>query len=133
MSPGNVGVDFRAACFCHRNVVDLGFVCSVCLSSESPFAFSPQDLEDKVLMCMSSLLLSSRRWHLPHLRDSIEAWELWPEACCSCEEEEKAEEQAERRGRHRKWRCDPGSINQHMTFMNHEMLSIQKRSRYGRY
>jgi transcription initiation factor TFIIH subunit 3 len=26
-------VDFRAACFCHRNVVDIGFVCSICLSS----------------------------------------------------------------------------------------------------
>ncbi|KAL9934628.1 hypothetical protein V8E36_006403 [Tilletia maclaganii] len=25
-------VDFRAACFCHRRVVDVGFVCSVCLS-----------------------------------------------------------------------------------------------------
>ena len=25
-------VDFRAACFCHRRVVDTGFVCSVCLS-----------------------------------------------------------------------------------------------------
>ncbi|CAD6959906.1 unnamed protein product, partial [Tilletia laevis] len=25
-------VDFRAACFCHRTVVDVGFVCSVCLS-----------------------------------------------------------------------------------------------------
>ncbi|KAK8095021.1 hypothetical protein PG997_001706 [Apiospora hydei] len=25
-------VDFRAACFCHRDVVDTGFVCSVCLS-----------------------------------------------------------------------------------------------------
>ncbi|KAL9602494.1 MAG: hypothetical protein Q9219_001788 [cf. Caloplaca sp. 3 TL-2023] len=46
MSPGNVGVDFRAACFCHRNVVDLGFVCSVCLSSEfvsTPlFSFAPE-------------------------------------------------------------------------------------------
>ncbi|KAL8737219.1 MAG: hypothetical protein Q9181_001903, partial [Wetmoreana brouardii] len=31
-SPGGQGVDFRAACFCHRRVVDLGFVCSVCLS-----------------------------------------------------------------------------------------------------
>lgn len=30
-------VDFRAACFCHRRVVDLGFVCSVCLASESRF------------------------------------------------------------------------------------------------
>ena len=28
-------VDFRAACFCHRNVITTGFVCSVCLSSES--------------------------------------------------------------------------------------------------
>ncbi|CAK3990972.1 RNA polymerase II transcription factor B subunit 4 [Lecanosticta acicola] len=26
------GVDFRAACFCHRKVVDIGFVCSICLS-----------------------------------------------------------------------------------------------------
>lgn len=25
-------VDYRAACFCHRNFVDVGFVCSVCLS-----------------------------------------------------------------------------------------------------
>jgi transcription initiation factor TFIIH subunit 3 len=26
------GVDFRAACFCHRRIVDIGFVCSICLS-----------------------------------------------------------------------------------------------------
>ncbi|XP_039247748.1 general transcription factor IIH subunit 3-like [Styela clava] len=26
------GVDYRAACFCHRSLVDVGFVCSVCLS-----------------------------------------------------------------------------------------------------
>lgn len=31
--PSAGGVDFRAACFCHRKVVDIGFVCSVCLSS----------------------------------------------------------------------------------------------------
>ncbi|KAK2746341.1 RNA polymerase II transcription factor B subunit 4 [Myotisia sp. PD_48] len=30
--PTHVDVDFRAACFCHRNVVDVGFVCSICLS-----------------------------------------------------------------------------------------------------
>ena len=30
--PGQVDVDFRAACFCHRKVVDVGFVCSICLS-----------------------------------------------------------------------------------------------------
>jgi transcription initiation factor TFIIH subunit 3 len=28
----NSSVDFRASCFCHRNRVDVGFVCSVCLS-----------------------------------------------------------------------------------------------------
>jgi transcription initiation factor TFIIH subunit 3 len=31
--PSAGGVDFRAACFCHRRVVDIGYVCSVCLSS----------------------------------------------------------------------------------------------------
>ncbi|KAJ7647123.1 transcription factor Tfb4-domain-containing protein [Roridomyces roridus] len=30
-------VDFRAACFCHKKIVDIGFVCSVCLSSETKF------------------------------------------------------------------------------------------------
>ncbi|KAL7753513.1 RNA polymerase II transcription factor B subunit 4 [Sorochytrium milnesiophthora] len=25
-------VDFRAACFCHKRIIDVGFVCSVCLS-----------------------------------------------------------------------------------------------------
>ncbi|KAG9316328.1 transcription factor Tfb4 [Chiua virens] len=25
-------IDFRAACFCHKHIVDIGFVCSVCLS-----------------------------------------------------------------------------------------------------
>ncbi|KAF8628910.1 hypothetical protein AX15_003690 [Amanita polypyramis BW_CC] len=25
-------VDFRAACFCHKTIIDIGFVCSVCLS-----------------------------------------------------------------------------------------------------
>ena len=30
--PAQADVDFRAACFCHRRVVDVGYVCSVCLS-----------------------------------------------------------------------------------------------------
>lgn len=29
-------VDFRAACFCHKTIVDVGFICSVCLSSKCP-------------------------------------------------------------------------------------------------
>jgi transcription initiation factor TFIIH subunit 3 len=31
--PTQEKIDFRAACFCHKNIVDIGFVCSVCLSS----------------------------------------------------------------------------------------------------
>jgi len=30
--PRQERIDFRAACFCHKNIVDIGFVCSVCLS-----------------------------------------------------------------------------------------------------
>ncbi|KAL0085917.1 TFIIH subunit Tfb4/p34 [Phycomyces blakesleeanus] len=50
--PNQDQVDFRAACFCHKKIVDIGYVCSVCLSifcSWSPvcstcktkFAFRP--------------------------------------------------------------------------------------------
>lgn len=34
-------VDFRAACFCHRKIVDIGYVCSVCLSSKFPMCPFP--------------------------------------------------------------------------------------------
>jgi transcription initiation factor TFIIH subunit 3 len=37
VAPTQEVVDFRAACFCHRRVVDVGFVCSICLSSELPY------------------------------------------------------------------------------------------------
>ncbi|XP_073970353.1 transcription factor B4 isoform X1 [Rhodnius prolixus] len=30
--PPPVKVDYRAACFCHRTLIDVGYVCSVCLS-----------------------------------------------------------------------------------------------------
>lgn len=33
--PQQANVDFRASCFCHKKVVDLGYVCSVCLSSRT--------------------------------------------------------------------------------------------------
>lgn len=32
--PTATKVDYRAACFCHRELMDIGFVCSVCLSSK---------------------------------------------------------------------------------------------------
>lgn len=33
MFPAEDDVDYRAACFCHRRIVDIGYICSVCLSS----------------------------------------------------------------------------------------------------
>ncbi|KAK9457113.1 TFIIH subunit Tfb4/p34 [Dipodascopsis uninucleata] len=30
--PSQSSVDFRAACFCHKRVVDIGYVCNICLS-----------------------------------------------------------------------------------------------------
>jgi len=36
VAPTQEVVDFRAACFCHRRVVDVGYVCSICLSSMYP-------------------------------------------------------------------------------------------------
>jgi len=30
--PSSAYIDYRGACFCHRQLVDVGFVCSVCLS-----------------------------------------------------------------------------------------------------
>lgn len=48
------GVDFRAACFCHRRIVDVGFVCSICLS-----IFCEPVPDGTCLTCGSHLALSS--------------------------------------------------------------------------
>ncbi|RKP36386.1 RNA polymerase II transcription factor B subunit 4, partial [Dimargaris cristalligena] len=53
VAPSPTSVDFRAACFCHKKIVDIGYVCSVCLSifcaftpvcstCRTKFAFTPQ-------------------------------------------------------------------------------------------
>lgn len=61
--PSAGGVDFRAACFCHRKVVDIGFVCSVCLS-----IFCSSDLPHNLcLTCGSYLSLRSAATHTPAL------------------------------------------------------------------
>lgn len=39
--PPPIHVDYRAACFCHRNLIEIGYVCSVCLSSKFPAAVFP--------------------------------------------------------------------------------------------
>jgi len=40
ITPTRIDVDFRAACFCHRNIIPTGYVCSICLS-----IFCDQSLE----------------------------------------------------------------------------------------
>ncbi|TGJ88559.1 hypothetical protein E0Z10_g247 [Xylaria hypoxylon] len=52
--PTQDSVDFRAACFCHRNVVDTGFVCSICLSI---FCDVPENAE--CLTCGTKLALGN--------------------------------------------------------------------------
>ncbi|KAK7611828.1 RNA polymerase II transcription factor B subunit 4 [Phyllosticta paracitricarpa] len=47
-------VDFRAACFCHRRVVDVGYVCSVCLS-----IFCEPLPDQTCLTCGSKLSIST--------------------------------------------------------------------------
>ncbi|KAF2267051.1 transcription factor Tfb4 [Lojkania enalia] len=61
--PSAGGVDFRAACFCHRKVVDIGYVCSVCLS-----IFCSPNLPDNLcLTCSSYLSLRSAQTATPAL------------------------------------------------------------------
>lgn len=62
--PSAGGVDFRAACFCHRNVVDIGYVCSVCLSSEWSCSVAP----NSQLIIHSLLQPQPSRQPMPHLR-----------------------------------------------------------------
>ena len=50
--PTRIDVDFRAACFCHRKIVDVGFVCSICLSI---FCAAPENGE--CLTCGTQLQL----------------------------------------------------------------------------
>ncbi|KAI0025059.1 TFIIH subunit Tfb4/p34 [Xylariomycetidae sp. FL0641] len=54
VTPSQDMVDFRAACFCHRRVVDTGFVCSICLSI---FCEVPSNAE--CLTCGTKLALGN--------------------------------------------------------------------------
>lgn len=60
--PAAGDVDFRAACFCHRDVVDVGFVCSVCLS-----IFCEPLPDATCLTCGSHLSLSTAQTATPAL------------------------------------------------------------------
>lgn len=32
LKPADHDVDFRSSCYCHKTVIDIGYVCSVCLT-----------------------------------------------------------------------------------------------------
>ena len=53
VSPSQDTVDFRAACFCHRRVVDTGFVCSVCLSIFCEVPSPPPGQEGNGVECLT--------------------------------------------------------------------------------
>jgi len=55
VAPTEEVVDFRAACFCHKKVVDIGFVCSICLS-------------------ICSILRATRRRNMSYLLNSSHTW-----------------------------------------------------------
>lgn len=57
LPPTNISVDFRAACFCHRRVVDVGYVCSVCLSifCDEGSALLVSENEGRCLTCGTKL------------------------------------------------------------------------------
>ncbi|KAF9906600.1 RNA polymerase II transcription factor B subunit 4 [Linnemannia zychae] len=57
--PGQDQVDFRAACFCHKKIVDIGFVCSVCLSIFC--SFSPVCSTCRTKFAFQPLLNSAKR------------------------------------------------------------------------
>ncbi|RMX88590.1 hypothetical protein D0867_15528 [Hortaea werneckii] len=55
ITPGEgEGVDFRAACFCHKRIVDIGYVCSICLS-----IFCEPLKDSQCLLCGSHLSIGN--------------------------------------------------------------------------
>jgi transcription factor TFB4 len=96
ITPTQEVVDFRAACFCHRKVVDVGFVCSICLSSKYAFYIHVFGLSRWLGNAehVSSLLLASGRGHLSDLFNSPGIGRLRFETSgCTKEEEEEEEGQ----------------------------------------
>lgn len=49
--PSQGKVDFRASCFCHKDVVDVGYVCSVCLSSMCRLSLPVLDANTPIVFC----------------------------------------------------------------------------------
>jgi len=64
--PPSEDVDYRAACFCHRNLIDVGFVCSVCLSIFC--AFSPICSTCQVVLEAVAVVIMTTKWMMMMIR-----------------------------------------------------------------
>jgi transcription initiation factor TFIIH subunit 3 len=58
LMPSQERVDFRAACFCHKRIIDVGYVCSVCLSSAFVASERCRPIQTDALARLSSVLLA---------------------------------------------------------------------------
>ena len=97
ISPTQVGVDFRAACFCHRKIVDMGYVCSICLSSKpSCSEWLSMKVDNRRLLTNTSLLCPTRGFNMLDLWHASVAWRLWQDSCRHSQEKEKEEGQGGR-------------------------------------
>eukprot|EP00112_Aurelia_sp_Birch-Aquarium-sp1_P022746 Seg652.4 transcript_id=Seg652.4/GoldUCD/mRNA.D3Y31 product="General transcription factor IIH subunit 3" protein_id=Seg652.4/GoldUCD/D3Y31 len=56
--PAATQIDYRGACFCHRQLVDVGFVCSVCLSIYCKFI--PRCMTCQTLFKLPALPMTSK-------------------------------------------------------------------------
>jgi transcription factor TFB4 len=126
VAPTQEVVDFRAACFCHRRVVDVGFVCSICLSS-LPI---PSLRMSILLIRVYSFLLSSRRSYMLDLLNTPHTWRLWRETGRgSPEEEEKAENEWWCRDWQWERNASPGRIvNEHIIVYTMKFISRIRKS-----
>ena len=73
--PHKTPVGSKAACFCHRTILDVGYVCSVCLSGECVRVFAFCRLTRILHAFFSFLFLQSNLLHL----------QVRPDSCLSCQ------------------------------------------------
>ncbi|XP_076021283.1 general transcription factor IIH subunit 3 isoform X2 [Genypterus blacodes] len=63
--PPPVHVDYRAACFCHRNLIEIGYVCSVCLSIFCNFSPICTTCETAFKIQLPQMVKAKKKKHKP--------------------------------------------------------------------
>lgn len=59
--PKSEDIDYRAVCFCHKKFVDVGFICSVCLSIYCKFVPKCQTCQTRFKMPQLSMSLKGKK------------------------------------------------------------------------